>query len=472
MSVLILLFSFLNIIPFIGALASIKFKTFHPKTSNMQDSFSTKEFVQSIILSKMYLELIAGNETGENNYKTQILNIFPSSSIDFYIESYNYLGVSDEDKIFCNYSRGLSDTYKRINPDKKIAEESFKIFTDINLSNGKYVNIKFNEANIKFTEEELIEGNEYLCGLIGIDNSIFHESETNFMPQLVKILNSSDKILSIKYDNKTSDEGQIIIGDMPHNYLKNEYYENQLIDFKSGNDKWSLTLDSIILEGYNIESTDYYSDLEVSISFEHDGIIFPDIYYDHLKKIFFYKYYDTNICQNETIFASGKAYYIVSCDAENFGKNDIKKFPKIIFTRYRANLNFSFEGEELFYYKDNRYYLKIFKTSIVGETFEFGRNFLKKYLTVFNFDIGAKQIFFYKKEEKKDDEDENNLWKILLIAFLAVILIFLFLGIFIGKKIYQARKKRANELEDDYLYDSNRNEENGKEKLFNEEKNE
>ena len=172
---------------------------------------------------------------------------------------------------------------------------------------------------------------------------------------------------------------------------------------------------------------------------------------------------------NKTKYVYNKYYTIFSCDGNYFGKDDIKQFPRISFIDYRTNLNFSFEGEELFYFRDGRYYLKIYQATTKVELIEFGRIFLRKYLTVFDF--GNKLISFYKKEDVKDNKNdgENNLWKILVIVFLGSIISFLIFGIFIGKTIYQKRKKRVNELDDDdYLYNPNINDDNGEQKLFNE----
>ena len=469
MSFLIILFLFFNIIKFIDSLAALKFKTFHPKLSvDKKDTneFNTQDFAQSILVSKIYFELIIGNETTENQKKNQILNIFPVSDYKFYIKSFKSFDISEEDKYLCNYSQILSETYKIINPNKNLGEESFKIYKDIKLVNYQYI-------NLLFFDWEISKKKEFLCGQIGIDASIFRFDDTNFIPQIIDKLNESHKTFVFIYNNNnTSDEGEIIIGDMPHNFLSKEYDEKNIIDFKSGNNRWSLIMDNLILEGYNISSSDLYENIEVYLSFEYDGLIFPEIYIEYLDKIFFNKYYEKDICKNETVFVYNRAYTIVSCNSSHFGKNDINKFPKIIFRRYRTNLNFVFEGNELFYYKDNKYFFKVFKEYSKTTIFEFGRIFLRKYLTVFNFD--SKKISFYKNKEGKEDENNMNendyLWKIILLISLLVIFIFLGFGIFIGKKIYQKRGKRANELDDDnYLYDPNINDENGKEKLFNEE---
>ena len=89
--------------------------------------------------------------------------------------------------------------------------------------------------------------------------------------------------------------------------------------------------------------------------------------------------------------------------------------------------------------------------------------FLKKYFTIYNAD--KKQISFYKKIIRNLDEEkeinnnlQNNKW-IFIFLLLLLIIIVLVIGIFIGKQIYKERKKYANELNDDYLYESNKDEE-------------
>ena len=96
MSFLILLFFSLNLFNFIDSLATIKFKTFYPRRSNTKqdiNQFNTQEFVESIVLSKIYFELQTGNETSEKNYKTQKLNIFTNSVQQSYFKSYEFSNV-------------------------------------------------------------------------------------------------------------------------------------------------------------------------------------------------------------------------------------------------------------------------------------------------------------------------------------------------------------------------------------------
>ena len=116
----------------------------------------------------------------------------------------------------------------------------------------------------------------------------------------------------------------------------------------------------------------------------------------------------------------------------------------------------------MFYYKDNKYFLKIFKRFGEDKKFTFGRIFLKKYLTIFNAD--KKQIYFYNNKNIKDNIIKQNLISknlLILIIILIIIFISLIIGILIGRKIFTKRKKIANELEDyNYAYEENKNKEN------------
>ena len=71
----------------------------------------------------------------------------------------------------------------------------------------------------------------------------------------------------------------------------------------------------------------------------------------------------------------------------------------------------------------------------------------------------------YKKEDYNDDgyesgdEDKKSYWKYIGYISLIIILscLLIALGFYFGKKVYQIRKKRAYELNDDYEYKENQN---------------
>ena len=192
--------------------------------------------------------------------------------------------------------------------------------------------------------------------------------------------------------------------------------------------------------------------LRVDISPEIEGLEFYAKYFDELYNIFFKKYIDRNICK---IKKTNETYIIIYCDAFRFGKNDINKFPRIIFNKFKNGLKFYFNGEDLFYYNNNKYFFMIIKNLSYQNIFTLGRLFLKKYLLSFNPD--KKLISFYQDDDKKSNILNNNILNLLLviIAILFIGVLILFSGIIIGRKIYKKRKKIAYELDEDYTYKNN-----------------
>ena len=85
--------------------------------------------------------------------------------------------------------------------------------------------------------------------------------------------------------------------------------------------------------------------------------------------------------------------------------------------------------------------------------YKFGRLFLKKYQIIFNSD--SKSMSFYKNNNNKNNiYEKNNIKKkitfINVISYFFIGVLFLFIGIFFGRKYCFIDKKRlANELEDD-----------------------
>ena len=100
--------------------------------------------------------------------------------------------------------------------------------------------------------------------------------------------------------------------------------------------------------------------------------------------------------------------------------------------------------------------------------------FLKKYQ--FIFDNDQKTITYINKtlinDDKKDIKNNDSNILILKIMIIIFLIIGFILGLFFGKKLWDKnRKKRANELDDDYDYvDQNKEQKDTKEKGLFEEK--
>ena len=416
-------------------IAILKFRTYNPSLNNLNNNFSYKDF-KSFIFSKLYFEL-------ENNESNQTLNTFINTKTNSLILK------QIKNSILCNYNISLNNNKKiHANSISCLIEQFIKIYSNLNLTEYTYKSFLFDNYNCL---------NNSLCGDAGIDIYSNYNKDMGFIPQMHNILNLSEQSWTFLYLSK--DEGIFIFGDMPHNYLKNTYKENNLISFYSKSNYFEIIMDSILLEFDNksvIDSGDNNDNINVEISPEIEGIEFGNFYFNHIYD-FFNFYIDKNICRTEIIDLTISIFY---CNGNKFGKNDIEKFPNLIFCKYKLNFNISIKNEDLFYYRDSKYFLKIYRRFGVEKKFTLGRIFLKKYLTIFNTD--KKQIYFYNNNSKIDDNDNsknintysNKLF--IIITFVTSIITFLIIGILIGKNMLKKRKNMANELDDDdYLYEEN-----------------
>ena len=431
-------------------LAIFKFKTFNSTTSKILQNnteFNSKDF-KSYIFSNVYLELEVGDETDYKTGENQILNTL----IDSNTNSLNIKQINNNINILCHYNSSSSNTYRIIYFKSTYCkvEEKIKIYNDINLKNYKYISLVFDNNKCV---------NDSLCGNAGVDILSYNNKES-FIYQLHNILNISEQNWAFLFSSK--DEGMFIYGDLPHNYIKNVYKESNLVSFYSKISYFEITMDSIIFEDKNNTRSDFGDNndyINIEISPDIEGIEFGNFYFGFIYD-YFLSYIKNDICKSEVIDIT---ITVIVCDGSKFGEKDIETFPKIIFKKYKLDFNISFENNELFYYRDSKYFFKIYQRFGKSKKFILGRMFLKKYLTIFNAE--KKQIYFYnnKQTDKGDDAYETNnyflkeWWKIILILFLLCIVIFLVIGIIIGKILFKNRKKHANELDDNYIYQENNN---------------
>ena len=229
-------------------------------------------------------------------------------------------------------------------------------------------------------------------------------------------------------------EGDIIIGEYPHQYDKNyneKYYHNSQKADSSGN--WKFTFDNITWNNHHfnlIKDAKIYLDL---------GIIEGTKQYrEYLEE----KYLNINNC--ERILFKKIVYFIIVCPSNL----DITKFPPLKFYSKDLNYTFILDHNDVFY-KDknnnNKYLFLITFGNYNADYWVLGKLFLKKYKIIF--DIDKKTIGFY-------SDDKNKQKGIGFVWFLVFILGIVILGLiyFVYKKSIFQRKKRANEIFDEYDY--------------------
>ena len=127
---------------------------------------------------------------------------------------------------------------------------------------------------------------------------------------------------------------------------------------------------------------------------------------------------------------------------------------------------FELSYKELFVEKNNKYWFLLVSDQYGTTGWKFGNIFMSKYQLIFN--LESKEIGFYNpKLSKLPNESENNNNKssgnsyfiLSLILIIVLCLILIGVGIFIKMKFYpnMSKKRRANELDDDYEYVSDKN---------------
>jgi len=323
---------------------------------------------------------------------------------------------------------GAIDLYNQVDPYDKYNKYFFKILKDNNVIDDYYITFIYEEYNL--------------------DNNLIYFND------------NYDKLL-----------GNLILGDCPHQFNPEKYKENDQITV---NGNFFLDINEI---KFKSKISNYTSnDERIFFTFNSEFMRASKTFKNEVDKIFFNELISENLCRaeriRENIYISEDIVY--SCDNNEIIKEKIKKFPTLYFEIKVSNLIFLFNYKELFkLYNERLYFLFIFKSS----AWEFGELFLRKYITSFHYD--GNFISFYKQQieeinkktdildhEEKESEEPSygpyekkvknkTSFKIRIIVEIIMGVIIILAGsiiiIFIirWKKI---RKKRADELNDDYDY--------------------
>ena len=310
--------------------------------------------------------------------------------------------------------------------------------TTTNKNNG-------NKNNNKKSENE---------GYVG--NGLFKEESANFITQLKKRDKINSYVFSIKYNN--DDNGEIIIGDLPHEYSPEKYSsKNYFFDTVSITKEppfnWHFTYDKCL---YGEEEVDKSNMVKLSIDF---GFIKGNTFLKNkLEKNFF----NVNNCNKKQI----NDYDVYYC-----AKDALKNFKPIIFelqSKYcptNTNANFEFTADDLFI-KDNndndKYYFQIiFDSDGLFHNWVFGKPLFKKYQMVFDQD--KKTYGFYLDNNNNiinsiPNNNANTSSTSSKISWILVIFLFIVsLGLLyaLHKLLPKIpRKLKANELEENFSYEA------------------
>ena len=267
----------------------------------------------------------------------------------------------------------------------------------------------------------------------------------------------------IKYTNLLEDQGEIIIGDLPHIYDSNKYKENNLRSAKINKDdiliKWRIDFD-IYISPKN--KKDFALEIDdISIFYIEEFFITGSYkYFTYIEEKFFKKYIDKKICKkninNKPYDAKNYFYFICYIDNENQRKELFNEFPNLILYQKEMDCNFTFTAEDLFtIIPDGRRILFNIDFLFNSNNWILGKPFFKKFEMIFDSDSNLVSYYINPNSININKEEDNKGGKGLKIFLIIFLTIFAFaVGIIFGRAlcVKYNRKMRANELEDNYSY--------------------
>ena len=349
----------------------------------------------------------------------------------FFLKSYSSNGKYNENK---------SSTFKKTSEEFEFIRET--LFTDGFLSKEKFYFKDYNNKDYTIEEFNFILATKFnsktskpfnaCLGLTLLNKN--QDMHFNFIYELKYLKKINSTIFSISYLNNKN--GDLIIGNLPNEYNNNFNYKNYKTTPAESDDKsifWNTLFDN-----FKINDKIVYNKSLGVFDLNFQSFRFGQSVMKSFNEIFFNQYYKDNKCiqyKNE----DGNILNIV-CD-ENI---NLKKFPKIYFEHKTFNYSFEFNSDELFIKIDKKLYFLILFHSYNND-FILGEIFFKKYQIVFDQD--NKLIGFYGKIENNNHLFFKIAFLIFMIIIIGILLFFLYKYI-----ILKPRKKRVNELEENFEY--------------------
>ena len=423
----------------------------------------------------------------ENIIKTSINIGTPPQQINLYLlmnESlFIFNKVSQKDPIQLNsYIPSKSNSYKfNLNytflnnsvPAKDII--LFDFYTFLNKTEMKkeiefYINEDINDKN--------------LVGILGLGLEYIEDDEKKIqkIPSFISQLKMHGLISNYRwFINFGNEQNELIIGLSPHEYDKNNFDENILVNFPARPFKsritkkiifnWNFRISKMYVEfGNNKTTLDLTSEMSIDLDYNSELIVSIQKYWAYIRDTLYKDYLKDKKCfvnkLNYSIIneKGGKSqYYYFYCNYEY--KDEIRNnFRNIVIECQECNYTFVLtfddivkdikivnnEGKEekkllfLIVSAVNNYAIHSYHRWIMGEPF------LRKYQ--FFFEENSKMIYFYKKENTNNNNNKkeksiinNDSFKfnngILIIIILSMFWLFI---IIIKKKTYKNKKKEKD----------------------------
>ena len=386
---------------------------------------------------------------------------------------FSYISIPSKDHLYLPSFNTYNDLYNTINTNNdninnyNIHKTNKTVFLRIQQKPGTSHNFNkmFNNYGIiglKFNNYSIFNAPEFILSLKAINET--------------KTYSFSFKFESYKKNNFAinNNKGYFIFGEEliddenekdNINYTICEKYGSSII--------WGLRFDNIYTKLNKdkdeiIENNFTQKRSEIYINFPY--LIGTDEYFRYINKTFFNELIDKKVFYCNNLIKDGNIYSYV-CDSKSKYFMDYldTNFPELIFEYKELGINFTLNKNDLFAYNhyndsDTNLYFLIINNLETDHSYYYswvlGIPFLKKYRLSFNYD--TKMIGYYRNDGKIIEKEKNNnnnkvnffestVFKIIIIIIL-VIIIFV-LGMLFQKTFQKNRKKKANELDDNYEYE-------------------
>lgn len=417
---------------------------------NLLFIISIKSILSSVIIPfKNKMQENLNKNKLENLYLTKITSNLkmgtPLQEIELYIQlQEDNIIILNSDSQYCSskikcFNSGLSSTFNT--PDKE--EKDFNL-PQIDSAKRSIDKLNLN-SELTINEIEFLLTNEILykkSGILGLRMPDAN-AQFNLIKQLKKknIINSYIFFINFP-DKKNFYEGEIIIGEYPHDFNSKKYKKENIEKRQVSYSPTKTLGQDYIFECKKIFYGEKLVIKEQDISFIFESVSFRASF--DLKKIldedFFNKYYKNNECEikiyKESIIKNST--YIVC-------KNniDISKMKSLKFQIEDYLEEIILTPEDLFLKIDNELYFLIYFEDYWKMKWTFGYNFFRKYMVFFDQD--NKMIGFYLK--KKD----GNVSFFVIFFCILLLGVIIFLAFNIYKLIKNKKKMKAKELIEDLM---------------------
>ena len=455
---LLILINYLNLkfsFSFLSDEKIIKYLEFDfERNLTLNETMNSSLILKELFYNQIYINLKIGS-----NKKTIPFYIY-LQQFPLIIQSSNV----DNNQVKGLYNETISETFELIKVQYFFSGDMKK---GILSKDNFYINDNIIPFKFYLSKENIFESHINEGGKIGF--KLYPTQLQSKEPSFIQILKNtniiSSNIFLFKYNSNEKDDnkGKLIIGAYPHlinhNIYNEKYYIKDNANKGYSDIDWLFDFDEIKI-GDEIIKKEKKAYFYNEIGF----IIAPKIFFDNINNLQSWKQYFLNNSKchitkftiddfeikevQQKIKGEYTSYYCEKdVNIENINISDIN------FVKKNMNFTFNIKNSDIWIKKGNYNYLMIIQKQLYNDIWILGKPFFKKYNLIFEYD--SKQIGLYTQTfNENNTKNQNNFIYILIIIGLIIIIILLIIVLY---KCYMIlpRKKRANEMNDDFEYIEN-----------------